>query len=171
MRWWVVPSTRVLAVALATLALAACTSSSTSGDGQVSTVPGTSAVVSAPVAAPSSPSLSSRRPTPSVSRSTKPRTTPTQTPTHTSASVHQPNGALTVVLNPGHNGGNATHSAAINRQVPAGYGTYKACATTGTTTNAGYPEHAFNWDVSLRVRTILRAHGIRVVLTRPSDTG
>jgi N-acetylmuramoyl-L-alanine amidase len=76
-----------------------------------------------------------------------------------------------VVLNPGHNGGNGSHPAAINRQVPAGYGNYKACDTTGTTTNAGYPEHAFNWDVALRVRTILRAHGIRVVLTRPSDTG
>lgn len=76
-----------------------------------------------------------------------------------------------MVLNPGHNGGNGSHPAAINRQVPAGYGNYKACDTTGTTTNAGYPEHAFNWDVALRVRTILRAHGIRVVLTRPSDTG
>jgi N-acetylmuramoyl-L-alanine amidase len=55
--------------------------------------------------------------------------------------------------------------------VPAGYGEYKACDTTGTTTNAGYPEHAFNWDVALRVRTILRAQGIRVVLTRPDDSG
>jgi N-acetylmuramoyl-L-alanine amidase len=55
--------------------------------------------------------------------------------------------------------------------VPAGYGEYKACDTTGTTTNAGYPEHAFNWDVALRVRRILQAHGVRVVMTRPDDTG
>jgi N-acetylmuramoyl-L-alanine amidase len=78
---------------------------------------------------------------------------------------------LTVVLNPGHNGGNASHPAAINRQVPAGYGQYKACDTTGTNTNAGYAEHSFNWDVAKRVRTILRAHGIQVVMTRPSDSG
>lgn len=76
-----------------------------------------------------------------------------------------------MVLNPGHNGGNASHPAAINRQVPAGYGQYKACDTTGTNTNAGYAEHSFNWDVAKRVRTILRAHGIHVVMTRPSDSG
>jgi N-acetylmuramoyl-L-alanine amidase len=75
------------------------------------------------------------------------------------------------VLNPGHNGGNAAHPAEINRQVPAGYGNYKACDTTGTSTVAGYPEHAFTWDVALRTRRILRAHGVRVVLTRPSDDG
>jgi N-acetylmuramoyl-L-alanine amidase len=80
-------------------------------------------------------------------------------------------GGTTVVLNPGHNGGNASHTAEINRQVPAGYGEYKACDTTGTETNAGYAEHAFNWDVAKRVRTILQAHGIHVVMTRPDDTG
>jgi N-acetylmuramoyl-L-alanine amidase len=80
-------------------------------------------------------------------------------------------GLLTVVLNPGHNGGNASHTAEIDRQVPAGYGQRKACDTTGTTTDAGYPEHAFNWDVALRVRAILRSHGIRVVMTRPNDGG
>jgi N-acetylmuramoyl-L-alanine amidase len=80
-------------------------------------------------------------------------------------------GAPLVVLNPGHNGGNASHATEINRLVPAGFGDTKACDTTGTETNAGYPEHAFTWDVSLRVRRILRAHGVRVVLTRTSDTG
>jgi N-acetylmuramoyl-L-alanine amidase len=78
---------------------------------------------------------------------------------------------VTVVLNPGHNGGNAAHVDEISRQVPAGYGMYKECDTTGTETDAGYPEHAFNWDVALRVRAILRAHGVHVVLTRPNDTG
>ena len=48
---------------------------------------------------------------------------------------------------------------------------YKACDTTGTNTNAGYPEHAFNWDVTQRVAAILRAHHVRVVLTRTSDSG
>jgi N-acetylmuramoyl-L-alanine amidase len=75
------------------------------------------------------------------------------------------------VLNPGHNGGNASHVAEINRLVPSGYGQEKACDTAGTTTNAGYPEHAFNWSVSNIVAAILRAHGVRVVLTRHSDSG
>jgi N-acetylmuramoyl-L-alanine amidase len=78
---------------------------------------------------------------------------------------------LTVVLNPGHNGGNAAHATEINRQVPAGYGMYKACDTTGTDTNSGYPEHAFNWDVSLRVATLLRSRGVHVIMTRPTDSG
>jgi N-acetylmuramoyl-L-alanine amidase len=76
-----------------------------------------------------------------------------------------------VVLDPGHNGGNAAHPAEINRQVPAGRGRTKPCNTTGTATNAGYPEHAFTWDVSARVRDLLAARGVRVVLTRPNDTG
>jgi len=77
----------------------------------------------------------------------------------------------TIVLNPGHNGANASNTAAINRQVPAGFGQYKACDTTGTETNAGYPEHAFNWDVALRVRALLKTRGVRVLMTRDSDNG
>jgi N-acetylmuramoyl-L-alanine amidase len=77
---------------------------------------------------------------------------------------------LTVVLNPGHNGGDASHIAEIDRLVPAGYGRVKACDTTGTDTDAGYPEHAFNWDVAQRVAAILRAHGVHVIMTRPNDT-
>jgi N-acetylmuramoyl-L-alanine amidase len=80
-------------------------------------------------------------------------------------------GHVVVVLDPGHNGGNATHTAAIARQVPDGAGGTKACNTTGTSTDAGYPEHAFTWDVALRTRALLEAAGITVVLTRPDDTG
>jgi N-acetylmuramoyl-L-alanine amidase len=76
-----------------------------------------------------------------------------------------------VVLDPGHNGGNGSHPAEINRQVPAGRGKTKACNTTGTATNAGYSEHAFTWDVSVRVRDLLSARGVRVVLTRSNDSG
>lgn len=78
---------------------------------------------------------------------------------------------IIVVLDPGHNGANAGHPAEINRQVPNGRGGTKACDTTGTSTNAGYPEHAFTWDVALRVRDALVARGVQVVLTRPNDTG
>ncbi|MGH3920544.1 MAG: hypothetical protein ACRDSG_16145, partial [Pseudonocardiaceae bacterium] len=54
---------------------------------------------------------------------------------------------ITVVLDPGHNGANASHPAEINRPVPNGRGGTKPCNTTGTATNRGYPEHAFTWDV------------------------
>ena len=76
-----------------------------------------------------------------------------------------------VVLDPGHNGGNAGAPAAVNRQVPDGRGGTKACNTTGTETDAGYPEHAFTFDVARRVEQRLSARGIRVVLTRTTDTG
>ena len=76
-----------------------------------------------------------------------------------------------MVLDPGHNGANAAHPEQINRPVPNGRGGTKPCNTTGTTTDAGYPEHAFTWDVALRVRDALSAHEVRVVLTRPDDAG
>ncbi|MDQ3760199.1 MAG: N-acetylmuramoyl-L-alanine amidase [Actinomycetota bacterium] len=77
----------------------------------------------------------------------------------------------TVVLDPGHNGANASHPAEINRPVPDGRGGTKACNTTGTSTDGGYPEHVFTWDVALRVRDALTARGVHVVLTRPDDAG
>lgn len=76
-----------------------------------------------------------------------------------------------VVLDPGHNGANASHPREINRLVPMGYGRKKPCNTTGTATNGGYPEHAFNWNAALRVRKILRGHFIHVLMTRPNDHG
>ncbi len=75
------------------------------------------------------------------------------------------------MLDPGHNGGNASHPAEINKQVPAGRGETKPCNTTGTATNAGYTEHAFNWDVAQRVGAALATHGVQVRYTRDNDTG
>jgi N-acetylmuramoyl-L-alanine amidase len=75
-----------------------------------------------------------------------------------------------IVIDPGHNGGNARNPAYINRQVDIGNGR-KACDTTGTSTNAGYAEHAFTWDVSNRLARLLRAKGAKVLLTRKNDTG
>jgi N-acetylmuramoyl-L-alanine amidase len=79
--------------------------------------------------------------------------------------------ARVVVLDPGHNGGNAGAPAAINRQVPDGRGGTKACNTTGTSTDDGYAEHAFNLDVAQRVAQHLINRGVRVVLTRTDDDG
>ena len=73
-----------------------------------------------------------------------------------------------VVIDPGHNGGNAAHPSEINKQVKIGNGS-KACDTTGTETRAGYAEHAFTWDVSNRLAKLLRAKGAKVALTRKDD--
>ena len=59
---------------------------------------------------------------------------------------------MTVVLDPGHNG---VADSSISRQVPNGRGGTKACNTSGTSTNDGYPEHSFNWDVALHIRDAL----------------
>jgi N-acetylmuramoyl-L-alanine amidase len=76
-----------------------------------------------------------------------------------------------VVVNPGHNGRNWSAPSEIGALVPAGRGRVKACDTTGTQTDAGYTESAFNLSVSLRLRTLLVAQGARVVMTRTSDGG
>lgn len=75
----------------------------------------------------------------------------------------------TVVVDPGHNG---VYDARINtRQVPAGNGRSKHCNTSGATSVTGTPEHAFNWDVAVRLVAELRVRGATVILTRPNDQG
>lgn len=88
-----------------------------------------------------------------------------------SAAAAGPLAGRVIVIDPGHNGGNAGAPAQINRQVPIGQGQTKPCNTTGTATNGGYSEAAYNWDVALRTRRVLRRRGARVVMTRPSNTG
>jgi N-acetylmuramoyl-L-alanine amidase len=97
---------------------------------------------------------------------------PTRTASRSAAPpVVRAAGRPVVVLDPGHNGGNASHPELISRLVPAGYGRTKPCNTVGASTFAGYPEHAFTFDVALRVRALLVQRGITVLLTRPTDTG
>lgn len=95
-----------------------------------------------------------------VSLSTSPPTAPIK-----------PLAGETVVIDPGHNGHNYLHPGIINSLVPAGRGQVKACDTTGTSTDAGYSEAAFNFDMALRLKRLLVAQGARVVLTRRSNTG
>ncbi|HEV3169407.1 MAG TPA: N-acetylmuramoyl-L-alanine amidase, partial [Actinocrinis sp.] len=76
-----------------------------------------------------------------------------------------------VAIDPGHNGGNAANPSIVNALVPMGFGQYKACDTTGTAAPDGYTEHAFNFDVAERLDALLTARGVKVVLTRPNDTG
>ena len=150
----------------------------------------TAAAVSAAVSSPTllaSSALSAPPPstkTPSSTRSSSPSASapsaravlPTASPKPTPATPTlapptpvpgQPLTGKVVVLDPGHN---LNNSSSINKTVYAGNGVYKACDTTGTSTNAGYPEHAFTWDVANRAAAILRAEGATVILTRPNDT-
>jgi N-acetylmuramoyl-L-alanine amidase len=73
-----------------------------------------------------------------------------------------------VVLDPGHNLNNARHTAEINKLVDIGTA-HKECDTTGTETNAGYPEASYTLDVAHRVRAILQARGAKVTLTYDGD--
>jgi N-acetylmuramoyl-L-alanine amidase len=73
---------------------------------------------------------------------------------------------MIVFLDPGHNGAN---DASINRQVPNGRGGTKECQTSGTTTDNGYSEHSFNWEVTLRVRAMLTQLDVRTAMSRGND--
>ena len=75
-----------------------------------------------------------------------------------------------VVLDAGHQLGNANFSSEINKQVDAGGGKTKACNTTGTATNGGFPEATVTWEVATRVRDALTAAGAEVVMTRDSNS-
>jgi N-acetylmuramoyl-L-alanine amidase len=74
----------------------------------------------------------------------------------------------TIVIDPGHQLGNHNFPEQINRQVPAG-GFTKPCNTTGTSTNSGYPEATFTWQVSKALAKRLRSLGAIVKLTRHSN--
>lgn len=73
---------------------------------------------------------------------------------------------MIVFLDPGHNGVN---DASITRQVNNGRGGTKDCQTSGTNTEAGYPEHTFTWDTTLRIRAILNQLGVRTAMSRGND--
>jgi N-acetylmuramoyl-L-alanine amidase len=88
-----------------------------------------------------------------------------------SAAAATPLGGATITIDPGHNGGNASHPEEINRQVSIGGGETKECDTTGTATSSGYPESRFNLSVARKLKRQLRARGAEVVLTRKNDRG
>ena len=75
-----------------------------------------------------------------------------------------------VGIDPGHNGGNGGDPSYINQTVWNGTGP-EACDTTGTETDAGYTEAAFNFDVATRLAARLRSFGATVVMTRATNSG
>ncbi|MFK0222524.1 N-acetylmuramoyl-L-alanine amidase [Streptomyces vinaceus] len=104
-----------------------------------------------------------------------PAAVPSPTPSSSAApaapAAPQAKGPLagkTVVIDPGHNTGNFKHTSEIDKKVDIGTNR-KECDTTGTTTNAGYMEAEFTLDVSRRLRTVLEAKGLKVVLTHEAD--
>ena len=82
----------------------------------------------------------------------------------------QPLAGQVIALDPGHNGANWSHPAIIGQLVNV-ITEWKACDTAGAQTDAGYPEHAFTFDVAMRLARLLRAEGATVVLTRHNDDG
>lgn len=75
-----------------------------------------------------------------------------------------------VLVDPGHNGGNAAAPSIINRLIWNGRES-ETCDTTGTETDSGYTEAQFNWNVARYLTADLRAEGATVVLTRTLNTG
>ena len=73
-------------------------------------------------------------------------------------------------VDPGHNGGNFTHTAYIAGMIWNGR-EWETCNTTGTETDAGYTEAQFNFNVASYLRADLIADGARVVMTRTSNDG
>ena len=70
----------------------------------------------------------------------------------------------TIVIDPGHS--NGQH---LSNKVPDGRGGSKACNTSGTATNSGYPEHTANWEVALILQAELQEKGATVHLTKKDD--
>jgi len=82
----------------------------------------------------------------------------------------RPLAGTVVGIDPGHNGGNFTRQAAIDRKIWNGRA-WENCNTTGTATNGGYTEALFNFQVAVYLRADLIAAGARVVMTRASNSG
>ena len=118
---------------------------------------------------PASSTTTSTTTTMPPTSSTAPATTTTRTFSASTPGLAAVAGKV-IVVDAGHNGGNAAHSAEIARPIFIGTQT-RACDTTGTQTNDGYAEHAYTLDVALRLRDLLAGAGASVVLTRTDDAG
>lgn len=101
-----------------------------------------------------------------------PTTEPTTTSEPTTTTIARlPLSGKVIAIDAGHNGGNAAHSAEINQLVDAGNGVTKACDTSGTASNDGYPEYEFTLSVAKDLQSQLEAHGATVVMVRNDSSG
>jgi N-acetylmuramoyl-L-alanine amidase len=105
---------------------------------------------------------------PSSAAATTPAATASASPSPSPAAL--PLAGKIVGIDPGHDGGNFNAAATIGREIWNGTG-WETCDTTGTTTDAGYTEAQFNFNVALDLRADLRRDGARVVMTRTTNDG
>ena len=76
-----------------------------------------------------------------------------------------------IVLDPGHQLGNSNPRFREQiAQIRFNGSIVKGCNTTGTATNAGFPEATFTWKVAKRLKPLLEAQGAIVLMTRTSNT-
>src|ERR1700722_8656019 len=83
---------------------------------------------------------------------------PLSTAAPSPTSTPQPLAGQVIALDPGHNGANWSHPAIINRLVNV-ISEWKPCDTAGAQTDAGYAEHAFTFDVAMRLDRLPPAGG------------
>ena len=88
-----------------------------------------------------------------------------------SSAPAQPLAGVVIALDPGHQLGNSNPEFfdELARTHFNGHMT-KGCNTSGTATNAGYPEATFNWNVARLVKDELEALGADVKMTRHSNS-
>jgi len=116
-----------------------------------------------PASASRSPSRAATRPAASP-----PSAAPSASPSPSPAAL--PLAGKIVGIDPGHNGGNFNAASTIGQEIWNGTG-WETCDTSGTTTESGYTEAQFNFNVALDLRADLRRDGARVVMTRTSNDG
>lgn len=76
-----------------------------------------------------------------------------------------------IVIDPGHQLGNSNPRFARQiAQTRFNGAITKGCNTTGTATNAGFPEATFTWRVAQRLTPLLERAGAKVVLTRSTNS-
>jgi N-acetylmuramoyl-L-alanine amidase len=150
----------VIAVALAAVALAvsACSGAGTAAAGAAGSASPPSGPSASPLATPDIPGVPGE-----ASNGTSPAS-----PATSPAAL--PLAGKIIGIDPGHNGGNFTDPGAIARLVWNGRA-WETCDTTGTTTDGGYPEAQFTFDVARYLRADLRRDGARVVMTRTGNDG
>lgn len=73
------------------------------------------------------------------------------------------------MIDPGHNG--KYRASFNNKPVPAGNGETKACNSSGTATQSGWSEHAYNWAQAEALTAELERRGATIRLTRSNDSG
>jgi N-acetylmuramoyl-L-alanine amidase len=87
------------------------------------------------------------------------------------AAQPSPVAGKTIVVDPGHQLGNSNPKFRSQLAQTIFNGAIrKSCNTTGTATNAGFPESTFTWEVGTRLRDLLSQAGATVVMTRNSNS-